>query len=1367
MKPWQINRTGIINFWYYDDEEFRFEDGRMLLRGANGSGKSVTMQSFIPLLFDGNRSPERLDPFGSRARKMDSYLLSDGLDLEERTGYLFMEFSKPDSDRYMTIGMGLRARKNTTLNTWYFILLDNRRIGAAYDLSLYKDIGDRIPLTEKELANRIGDGGRVFSRQRDYKEAVNDHLFGYEDLADFDELIELLIQIRSPKLSKEFKPTTMYEIMQNSLVTLTEEDLRPMSEAIENMDEIRVKIDALTEAKKAMGRIDSAYAKYNQHVLATKARKFLELSEELAGCEKEQRELAARAESSRRQLEETEQAIGAGKEEQRQLEDKKRRLQAHDLARLAEERIQLEKSSTGLDSEIGQKEKHLERGRSEEAALRERLKRNEDARYLLEKEIAGILEEMGEVAEACGYDEDAFLKTEYGSKGEEPFNFDYYSRNVQKYRGKLDAGLQLIREQAQVQKAYDKAMEKRDDASRKAEHQRQKLNVAEKLLADIKEEFAQKVFAWQKDHPQPDIGRQSLQKAVEMADRFMDPYRFDQILEPVKEAYERERQRVLDTLGAYNGQRRNLEDAIREKEAAWQALSDQKEPEPQRTAAVLRNRQRLAEAGIRHLPLYKAIDFVKDTEEGLKGRIEEALLDLGLLDALVIAPEDRERALAMDEGMADKYIFADPVLLSWNLGAYLQPDSAEQVLDPAGIVDVIESMLVSPADKSLFIDEKGHYGVGILRGKSSGTLPSRFIGYLSRKRYKESLLADIRHAIDGIREQVRLLDEAIGGEQARLAAYKEAWDRFPGQQDLQTAYEEARHEKQYLAVLQKTLQALTEECENLHGQLQDVGARRIEATRQISLPARADAYEEALTALDAYREALQRCQISDRELVHKREEARSLEAQLAMNDQQQDDIRYDLNKLEDQRKGVMHKLHHITEELKLSDYEKVLADLAACTRRLEALPGQLQQLMEAGAELRAAVSQLAETEGKLGERHQRIAGHLALFRWAFEEEWKLGYLAAGSEEEVPADTGAEVRARQVLELYGDIFDEGKNVVEYVGSLNEKFHREQGELVEYNLKIVSLFSDIPFDAVSEDDRLHIQRSDIEGRIQGKTVRFREMQQLVERQIREQSSLLEERDRQLFEETLINTVGRQISSKIYHSEKWVKKIDELMVGMDTSMGLTFNLRWTTRKAEAEEQLSTEDLVGILKGDPSLISREKKDRLIAHFKSKINQVRLRMEDEQEQRSHLAIMKEVLDYRKWFEFQLYYTKAGDRKKELTNNAFFTFSGGEKAMAMYVPLFSSVYAKYQGGRADCPKVISLDEAFAGVDEENIQDMFRLVVELDLNFVANSQILFGDYETVPSLAVYELIRPKNATYVTLVHYKWNGKVRSLVVNADG
>ncbi|MHB1394743.1 MAG: SbcC/MukB-like Walker B domain-containing protein [Clostridia bacterium] len=187
----------------------------------------------------------------------------------------------------------------------------------------------------------------------------------------------------------------------------------------------------------------------------------------------------------------------------------------------------------------------------------------------------------------------------------------------------------------------------------------------------------------------------------------------------------------------------------------------------------------------------------------------------------------------------------------------------------------------------------------------------------------------------------------------------------------------------------------------------------------------------------------------------------------------------------------------------------------------------------------------------------------------------------------------------------------------------------------------------------------------------------------------------------------------------------------------------------------------MVELLKSDSKLLSEEQMDSLAAHFRSKIAEARKAQEDNNANQSFHALMREILDYRKWFEFQLSYTKLGETKKELTNNAFFRFSGGEKAMAMYVPLFSSVYARYDGARKDAPRIISLDEAFAGVDENNIRDMFRLVEELQLSYIINSQVLWGDYDTIPSLAICELIRPNNADFVTIIRYNWNGNIREI------
>ena len=45
--------------------------------------------------------------------------------------------------------------------------------------------------------------------QGEYAQCVNRLLFGFETQEEYKELLELLIQLRTPKLSKDFKPTVI------------------------------------------------------------------------------------------------------------------------------------------------------------------------------------------------------------------------------------------------------------------------------------------------------------------------------------------------------------------------------------------------------------------------------------------------------------------------------------------------------------------------------------------------------------------------------------------------------------------------------------------------------------------------------------------------------------------------------------------------------------------------------------------------------------------------------------------------------------------------------------------------------------------------------------------------------------------------------------------------------------------------------------------------------------------------------------------------------------------------------------------------------------------------------------------------------
>lgn len=296
---------------------------------------------------------------------------------------------------------------------------------------------------------------------------------------------------------------------------------------------------------------------------------------------------------------------------------------------------------------------------------------------------------------------------------------------------------------------------------------------------------------------------------------------------------------------------------------------------------------------------------------------------------------------------------------------------------------------------------------------------------------------------------------------------------------------------------------------------------------------------------------------------------------------------------------------------------------------------------------------------------------------------------------------------------------------------------------------------------------MKRIDIAGKYRGTAVTFAQMIQQMKEDAEVQKKLLSEKDRELFEDILSNTISKKIRAKILDSKRWVEKMNDLMESMQTSSGLTLSLRWKNKRAEKEDQLDTKALVDLLQKDADIMRAEEAAQLSRHFRSKIEEARRLTDDSSNLQSFHAIMREILEYRQWFEFQLECQKTGEKKKELTNRVFFTFSGGEKAMAMYVPLFSAVVAKYAGARPDAPRLISLDEAFAGVDETNIRDMFRLMVEFGFNFMINSQILWGDYDTVPGLAIYQLIRPENVKYVTVIRYIWNGEVKRMITGTEG
>src|SRR4029077_14143560 len=93
---WQPLRSGFIDIYRYDREEFHYENGRLLLRGNNGTGKSRVLALQLPFLLDGEVNPRRLEPDSDPSKRVEWNLLMGRY--PERTGYTWLEFGRRERD---------------------------------------------------------------------------------------------------------------------------------------------------------------------------------------------------------------------------------------------------------------------------------------------------------------------------------------------------------------------------------------------------------------------------------------------------------------------------------------------------------------------------------------------------------------------------------------------------------------------------------------------------------------------------------------------------------------------------------------------------------------------------------------------------------------------------------------------------------------------------------------------------------------------------------------------------------------------------------------------------------------------------------------------------------------------------------------------------------------------------------------------------------------------------------------------------------------------------------------------------------------------------------------------------------------------
>lgn len=308
---WKPLRAGLVDVFYYDAEEFWFYDGRLLLRGNNGTGKSKVLALTLPFLLDGELAPHRVEPDGDRQKKMEWNLLLGGKHPNpERLGYTWLEFGRRAADgtaEFRTIGCGLKAVAGRGIaRHWFFVT--TQRVGE--QLMLLP--ASRVPLTREKLREEIGSHGLVYDRATDYRRAVDEALFGFGEHR-YEALINLLIQLRQPQLSKRPDEKLLSRALTAALPPLSPGLVTTVSDAFRGLDEERETLRALAEARSAANDFLRYYSRYAMIAAKRKAAgprlaqsRYEQLGREFAVAEEAYKAANCELEAARRELDELE-----------------------------------------------------------------------------------------------------------------------------------------------------------------------------------------------------------------------------------------------------------------------------------------------------------------------------------------------------------------------------------------------------------------------------------------------------------------------------------------------------------------------------------------------------------------------------------------------------------------------------------------------------------------------------------------------------------------------------------------------------------------------------------------------------------------------------------------------------------------------------------------------------------------------------------------------------------------------------------------------------------------------------------------------------------------------------------------------------
>jgi hypothetical protein len=428
-----------------------------------------------------------------------------------------------------------------------------------------------------------------------------------------------------------------------------------------------------------------------------------------------------------------------------------------------------------------------------------------------------------------------------------------------------------------------------------------------------------------------------------------------------------------------------------------------------------------------------------------------------------------------------------------------------------------------------------------------------------------------------------------------------------------------------------------------------------------------------------------------------------------------------------------------------ADYRKILADLAD----LRAQESELRSRLSVGL---AEVPRLAERLGELNVQRAddaKARDGATAARDAAAQRFR--HLATGT---FPADSGLEdlaafeatlsgsdgVRAalgaaRQIAAAWPSVPYAANNLGDALHRLSESVHACRN----------SLSSQADLDLETDED-VQVFTAVVSGVRVGAAELLRILREEAERSRQE----ITERERELFDQTLTGDTRRHLADRIRQANELVDRMNSRLERVRTASKVAVRLVWQVAPDLPPGTKAARDL--LLK-DPVRLSDADRESLHRFFRERIEQAKA----DDTATSWEQQLAQVFDYTSWHQFVVKVDRAnGAGWQLLTRKLHGALSGGEKAIALHLPLFAVVAAHYQTV-PEAPRVILLDEVFVGVDSGNRGQVFALLCALDLDLVLTSDHEWCTYAELSGIGIHQLITGSDGDEaVTTAHFTWNG-----------